>query len=316
MPDQDWTGAPYARLYSTLRQDHPAVWADDHLLAWYVRLLIPAERAWPIHLEWPRGIPGPVQAALVADGAVDQDGDDYYQVHGLDRLRLAQGARVEAARAGGQARAAQAARGPDGTFRPADIQPDAGSIQRDAGPTLDDPADAGHAGRLNGKDAGGDAGLQPENPAASLRPLPSPPAPGRDTPPGPGRESTPAPARETPAAVLDLPPNATPADVARIQADPRTVQGHPRYVALAGEEADWEAWAAAQPEPSTYPDARPSNQGRFGTANPDCRSPETLEHRRYWRWIGKDRGWVCLYCDRADTRTFRDRMDQASDSPF
>lgn len=304
MPSGEWVGSPYARLYATLQDDHPAVWADDHLLAWYVRLLIPAERAWPIRLGWPRGLPAEVQAALVEDGAVDPQGEDRYQVHGLDRLRALQDGRTSLASLGGQARAAQGVRGPDGKYRPAGDQP--------AGPDttpLDQPA-----GGLNGatpETLDQPPGVQPVSPArpASYTSRNTPP---RAAPRGPGAgERAPAP---TPVAVVDLPPNATPADVARIQADPRTIQGHPRYQALAAEEADWKAWADAQPEPSTYPDARPSNQARYGEAHPDCRTPETLEHRRYWRWIGSK--WVCLYCDRADTRSFRERMDDANQSPF
>jgi hypothetical protein len=307
MGDRSWVGAPYARLYSTLREDHPAVWNSDANLAWYVRLLVQAERAYPVALEWPRRLPSEVQDALVTDGAVDAIGVDCFTIHGLDRLHLA---RVEAqnlgARQGGLTRAAQAVRGPDGTFLPAGVQPPGSSRLDDAGLLNGEtPVDLDQA---PGPEPGSRPGQVQPTPGVQPK-LPSRPLPSRAAPSGPGTGESrapapaPAPAPEAPTATATAP-------------DPRTVAGHPRYVALAEEEADWVAWAASQPEPSTYPDARPSNQGRFGEAHPDCRSPETLEHRRYWRWIGRDRGWVCLYCDRADTRTFRDRMDQASESPF
>jgi hypothetical protein len=104
MPD-DWTAAPYARVYVTLARDHPAVWQDDGLLAWYVRLLVGADRWFPAPAPWPRSIPQDLADALVGSGAIDP-ATDGYQVHGMARLRALGGL----ASIGGRARAAQAAR--------------------------------------------------------------------------------------------------------------------------------------------------------------------------------------------------------------
>jgi len=101
MPSRDWTSEPYARVFASLATDHPEVWTEDTLLAWYVRLLLPADRAWPVALPWPRRIPDEVVARLVDLGALDAVREDHYRIHGMDRLMAAMDRRH---RAGGVAR--------------------------------------------------------------------------------------------------------------------------------------------------------------------------------------------------------------------
>jgi len=122
----DWTAAPYGRVFTTLRDDQPIVWADDRLLAWYVRLLVPADRAWPVALTWPRSIPQDVADQLVLVNAIDALEGDRYQVHGMARLQERVARRN---RAGGLVRASTAGRDDQGRWTS-----DAGtSVAGDAG---------------------------------------------------------------------------------------------------------------------------------------------------------------------------------------
>ena len=135
----DWTSAPYSRVYRTLQDDYPAVWSDDHLLAWYVRLLDVANGTHPAAAPWPRSIPDETMMALVASGAVDGVGTTAYRIHGLARLRTGYASR---GLAGGLARAAHAPRDERGRLLARDAGPVAGRTNGDAGGlTLDDTLD-------------------------------------------------------------------------------------------------------------------------------------------------------------------------------
>lgn len=135
-PD-DWTRAPFVRVFATLPRDHPAVWVDDRLLAWYVRLLLRADQAWPGHAEFPRALPVDVEAALVEAAAIDPSPviPGGYQVHGMARLRGGIAARGQA---GGLARAQGAPRDSQGRMLAADAgvlaAPSAGRTNGNAGP--------------------------------------------------------------------------------------------------------------------------------------------------------------------------------------
>jgi hypothetical protein len=135
----DWTEGRYVRVFAALADDYPAVWAADALLAWYVRLLGPADGAWPHGAYWPRGIPAEIEATLVALGALDRVGEDRYLVHGMDRLRAAQTSR---GLAGGKVRASTAPRDSRGRMLGRDAGPDAGRSNGAAG-TATLAADAG-----------------------------------------------------------------------------------------------------------------------------------------------------------------------------
>lgn len=141
MPDQDWTSAPYVRVYVTLARDQPEVWAEDGLLAWYVRLLVGGDRYHPAPAPWPRDLPAETEVTLVNLGAIDRS-EGGYLVHGMARLRSGASHR---AYAGGVARAAEAARDQRGRLLARDAGPDAGRLNggtlgeaagRDAGPRL------------------------------------------------------------------------------------------------------------------------------------------------------------------------------------
>lgn len=90
MPDHgDWTQDPFVRVFVTFPDDHPAIWRDDRALAWWLRLLVLADRAYPASSTFPRAVPDDVVEALVAEGVIAQVGDDRYRVTGLARLRAA-----------------------------------------------------------------------------------------------------------------------------------------------------------------------------------------------------------------------------------
>src|SRR6185312_15968743 len=57
MGDQDWTEAAYVRVFVTFPADYPAVWRDNDLLAWWLRLLFMADRVHPAAAPWPRSLP-------------------------------------------------------------------------------------------------------------------------------------------------------------------------------------------------------------------------------------------------------------------
>ena len=76
----------YARLYHRFQLEFPAVYADDHLLAWWTRLLDVADASWPMHPPIPRAVPRRVLTRLVEEGLV-LTADGAYTIRGLDALR-------------------------------------------------------------------------------------------------------------------------------------------------------------------------------------------------------------------------------------
>jgi hypothetical protein len=130
MPDD--AGGNYSRIYGSLARDHPRVWFDPPILGWYVRLLLPADRAWPGIAELPRTVPDEVLDVLVADEVIDLVGSSGYRFHGLDAERNGRRGRGYV---GGKVRASSAPRDAGGRFAP-----DAGDLNRDAGRMLEDAA--------------------------------------------------------------------------------------------------------------------------------------------------------------------------------
>jgi hypothetical protein len=126
------TDAPYSRVYATLARDHPRVWFDPPILGWYVRLLLPADRAWPGLADLPRSVPDDVLDVLVADEVIDLVGESSYRFHGLDNERNGRRSRGYQ---GGKVRATSAPRDAGGRFAAG-----AGYSSVDAGSTLDDDA--------------------------------------------------------------------------------------------------------------------------------------------------------------------------------
>ena len=171
----DWTTGRYVRVFASLQTDYPEVWADDALLAWYVRLLDQADALWPSQAPWPRSLPTEVEVRLISLGAIDRRGMDAYLVSGLDRLRVETASRGWA---GGKARAAVARRDGLGRMLAGDAGPGAGPMNGNAG---------GHAG----PDAGDDAGegtlegpLDVQRSSDQTRPDRSPGAPPTSGPQG------------------------------------------------------------------------------------------------------------------------------------
>jgi hypothetical protein len=88
----------YSRLYHRFGSEFPAIYADDHALASWVRLLLVADASWPMRPPVPRSVKAKPLAALVDCGLVVLEGDAY-TVRGLDaeRSRRRDAARVGAA---------------------------------------------------------------------------------------------------------------------------------------------------------------------------------------------------------------------------
>lgn len=102
MPTPDYLGTPYVRVWLTLLDDHPTIWSSDALLAWWLRLLINAQRMYPAPAPLPRSLPVELEAQLVALGVIEPIGSEAYRFHGLEDLRTAEAPRGQA---GGTARA-------------------------------------------------------------------------------------------------------------------------------------------------------------------------------------------------------------------
>lgn len=85
---------PYSRLYFRFSREFPAVYADDRLLAAWVRLLMVADASWPMSPPLPQLIARRILARLVEEGLVLVSGHTY-SVRGLDAER---GRRRNAAR--------------------------------------------------------------------------------------------------------------------------------------------------------------------------------------------------------------------------
>jgi hypothetical protein len=80
---------PYCRVYWEAIDDPKFrdVWDDDGRLAWWLRLLVAADMAWPASANIPRRVKQPVLDSLVAAGLVDLENGDRYRIHGLDAER-------------------------------------------------------------------------------------------------------------------------------------------------------------------------------------------------------------------------------------
>lgn len=182
-PTRDWSAASYSRVYATLAIDHPLIWDDDRLLAWWLRLLRGADDAYPGPAAIPRGLPDDVLDALMGSRIVEPYGAGGYIFRGLESERAGRASR---GRKGGLQRAASAERTPLGRFAGAD----AGEMSSDAGP--DAGADAGPASaprslapappasmhqRAADQRAQRDETRQDEEPLESALRLGSPPAP-------------------------------------------------------------------------------------------------------------------------------------------
>ena len=94
--------AEYARVYYSVETDPKfvTVYGNNHRFAWWVRLLLKAEQAWPNPPRIPEGMERSVLAHLVSVGLVDVLPHRTYTIHGLSAERLK---RSEAGRVGGVA---------------------------------------------------------------------------------------------------------------------------------------------------------------------------------------------------------------------
>lgn len=73
-------------FYNDLIQDYPEMWADDHQLATWLRMLATADPMWPTPPEVARSVRPAVLAKLV-DTSLIQVVGDRYRVKGLDAVR-------------------------------------------------------------------------------------------------------------------------------------------------------------------------------------------------------------------------------------
>jgi len=284
-PD-DWTEAPFARVFVTFPEDYPDLWRDKELLGWWLTVHLTADRAYPMAPPWPRTIPDTIVDRLVASGAVEAVGEDHYRIHGMAKLMASIDRRY---RAGGKARAAMGRDPKTGHLLP-----------RDAG---------GNAGELNGKapaDAGGgtlvETLVEPEGGYA----LTDPPAP---TLVNAGETLV----RNAGASVISTPPaNETRRD--------ETGEGPSK----APSPVDWSSSTLArarEADPDPDPDRAvdplgPTTVSEYRSAvashGPDdapCDEPDL--HPLHHRWYAGV-GWRCLLCEHSDSRTFRERMEAAN----
>ena len=74
----------YARVYHKVKTDpkFETVYNDDHHFAWWLRLLIDADAAWPSYPSIPRRVRKASFDALVAVGLIDPMPGDCFRVHG------------------------------------------------------------------------------------------------------------------------------------------------------------------------------------------------------------------------------------------
>ena len=93
---------PYSRVYWEAIDDPKFVhiWDDDACLAWWLRLLVTADMAWPASATLP-GVPRKVIDVLSkpvegqAHPLVDLQGRGRFRIHGLDRERQSRGRRTQ-----------------------------------------------------------------------------------------------------------------------------------------------------------------------------------------------------------------------------
>lgn len=110
---RDWSDSDYVRIYHSVKTDEKlgAVYHDDRLFSWYVRLLLEAHLCYPTPAFIPRSLPERVLRGLVERGVILVTGD-FYTVSGLVKERV-----EVTGRAGGIVRAATAERD-GGRFAP------------------------------------------------------------------------------------------------------------------------------------------------------------------------------------------------------
>lgn len=78
----------FARVYyDDLQREFPEVWADDALLATWLRLLVVAEKHWPTLPEVPRSVRPRALARLASTGLVLLTDPHCYRIRGLDAER-------------------------------------------------------------------------------------------------------------------------------------------------------------------------------------------------------------------------------------
>lgn len=115
---RDWADSDYVRVYHTVIDDpkFADVYGDDRTFAWWVRLLITADQAFPASAPLPRRLPDDVLAKLVEVDLIRPATNDHYTVAGMRKEREARQSHQSRA---GQARANGAVRNALGHF----IQP-------------------------------------------------------------------------------------------------------------------------------------------------------------------------------------------------
>lgn len=79
---------PYSRVYWSIIDDErfANIYDDDRCLAWWLRLLLIADQAWPASGTLPAGIRRTPLGVLVGAGVVEIRGNRF-RIHGLDRER-------------------------------------------------------------------------------------------------------------------------------------------------------------------------------------------------------------------------------------
>jgi hypothetical protein len=89
----------YSRLYHKFGREYPEVYADDRLLAPWVRLLVVADASWPLRPPLPRSLSARAFRHLSGCGLLIVDGESY-TVLGLDaeRSRRSDAGRIGAAK--------------------------------------------------------------------------------------------------------------------------------------------------------------------------------------------------------------------------
>lgn len=282
MPNE-WLDAPYVRVYLTLVDDRPEVWRDDALLAWWLRLLVGADRLFPASAPLPIDAPDVVVDSLESVGIVERVGTTRYRFNGLAALRSEVSNR---GRAGGLARARAGARTNAGRYAgPATLGGDAGRSNGDAGspagPTL---------GGVAGSDAGGS--LTPQLEPASLE-------------------------TSVPATRHEIDRDAGPLPTVGVQ---RRSNSSPPARVRATTAPDSGSESGPAPTPPTDDPTGPLTPGQrahmvttYGPDDADCEEPDLHPlHHRFYPGVG----WVCLLCERSDTRSFDDRFVEAGGSPF
>lgn len=78
----------FARFYyDDFIAEYPAVYADDALLSSWLRLLVIAEKMWPMAPEVPRSVRPRPLSLLIDAGLVAMTGEHCYRIRGLDAER-------------------------------------------------------------------------------------------------------------------------------------------------------------------------------------------------------------------------------------